>query len=426
MRSGNPTTEEKSGPKPARRRILAPGIRIGLLLACGGGVAAWIAITSRYSGEPPPAPDRPRDVRYDNYRNPSGPWSIHVVRVPRHSRQFEISTAHATGKAIGLTPVTEQTAHLKSATGVPVAAINGDFYQREGPYAGDPRGLQVVQGELISAPKGGAGFWIDAAGQPHATNIISRMEVTWPDGSSSAIGLNESRLPDRVALYTPALGSSTGTKGGRELVLEPRDAQPWPPLRPGRTYRVRVREIRESADTPILAGTLVLSVGPAALKSLPRVDAGAEMSLTTATEPDLRGAKAAISGGPILLQRGQRRRFRTPDSDSYEFSSIVERHPRSAIGWNDDYFFLVVVDGRRKGVSEGMTLNELSAYLAELGCREGMNLDGGGSATLWYDGQVRNYLCDGYEREVANCLVVCRKAETTWEVSQSHPGGQAR
>ena len=60
-----------------------------------------------------------------------------------------------------------------------------------------------------------------------------------------------------------------------------------------------------------------------------------------------------------------------------------------------------------------MTLNELAAYLVELGCEEAMNLDGGGSATLWYDGKVRNHPCDGYEREVANCLIVCKKTVGT-------------
>jgi exopolysaccharide biosynthesis protein len=68
------------------------------------------------------------------------------------------------------------------------------------------------------------------------------------------------------------------------------------------------------------------------------------------------------------------------------------------------------VDGRQKGVSEGMTLKELAAYLVELGCQEAMNLDGGGSATIWYDGKVRNHPCDGYEREVANSLIVFKKS----------------
>jgi hypothetical protein len=80
----------------------------------------------------------------------------------------------------------------------------------------------------------------------------------------------------------------------------------------------------------------------------------------------------------------------------------------SAIGWNKDSFWLVQVDGRQRR-SIGMNLSELSKLLIDLGCTEGMNLDGGGSATLWYNGKVRNRPCDGEEREIANSLVVVQK-----------------
>ena len=56
-----------------------------------------------------------------------------------------------------------------------------------------------------------------------------------------------------------------------------------------------------------------------------------------------------------------------------------------------------------------MTLDELAKLLMKLGCEEAMNLDGGGSATLWYHGQVRNSPCDRMEREIANCLVIVKK-----------------
>lgn len=86
-----------------------------------------------------------------------------------------------------------------------------------------------------------------------------------------------------------------------------------------------------------------------------------------------------------------------------------ERHPRTAVGWNGRCLFLVEVDGRQKNLSVGMTLDELAKLLTKLGCEEAMNFDGGGSATLWYDGQVRNSPCDRMEREIANCLVIVKK-----------------
>lgn len=383
------------------------------LLACLSGLALLNGPAVR--GEDGPSPDSKavHEISYDNYRKPAGPWSIHVVRVPRKSILFQLRTMHATGKALGLTPVTDQTNPSNAAPGIPVAAINGDFYHREGPYAGDPRGLQIVEGELISAPTGGASFCVDLIGEPQMVTAVSRLQVSWPDGSTSPIGLNENRLANRITLYTPALGPSTHTTAGRELVLERQGKNPWLPLRPGRTYRARVREIRESGDTQILPETMVLSIGPGALKTVPAIEPGAELIISALTEPALRGVKTAISGGPMLVRNGKRARLKAPDSDSYEFSSMMERHPRSAVGWNEEHFFLVTVDGRQKGLSAGMTLDELAAYLIELGCQEAMNLDGGGSATLWYEGKVRNQPCDGYEREVANSLIVCKRPTGT-------------
>src|SRR6266516_3136761 len=320
----NPFALDNTGPststlrrKRASRvaRIATEG-RTARFLSCLWGLAVSIGISAENDNGSAPSDSLAHEISYNNYRKPTGPWSIHVVRVPRQNTQFQLCTMHALGKAVGLTPVTDQTTLSSSARGVPVAATNGDFYQRDGPYAGDPRGLQITEGELISAPIGSASFCIDAIGEPHVINAVSLLQVTWPNGSTSLIGLNEGRLPNRLTLYTPALGSSTHTTGGRELVLEQQGNNPWLPLRPGRTQRARVREVRESGDTQILPGTMVLSIGPALLKTTPRIEPGAELSISTVIEPSLRGVRTAISGGPVLVRDGKRQRFKAPDSDA--------------------------------------------------------------------------------------------------------------
>ncbi len=348
-------------------------------------------------------------LSYSHDVQPKVPWSIHIIRVPRQKSVYQFHAAHAQKHALGLTPVSEQIKQLGAEPGLAVAAVNGDYYQRDGAYAGDPRGLQIMDGELLSAPAGTASFWVDAIGEPHATNTVSRLQVTWPDGTASPIGLNGPRPAAGLELYTPALGDSTKTAKGRELVLERKDNQPWLPLQAGKSYPARVRETREAGDTPIAPGTMVLSIGPSAPASVPHPPVGAEVILSTATLPALRGVKTAISGGPVLVANGKRLRIEASGSESYQVSSMMERHPRTAVGWNDDCIFLVTVDGRQKEVSAGMTLNELGTYLASLGCRDAINLDGGGSATLWCDGAVKNRPCDGFERPVANALVVLKK-----------------
>lgn len=58
------------------------------------------------------------------------------------------------------------------------------------------------------------------------------------------------------------------------------------------------------------------------------------------------------------------------------------RHPRTAVCWAPRRLTLVVVDGRQPGYSGGMRLKELAGLLRELGCRDALNLDGGGSTTM--------------------------------------------
>jgi hypothetical protein len=349
-------------------------------------------------------------IIYTNYRVRKAPWSIHVVKVDRKSPLFELRSVHAESQAIGLSTLTEQIRTISKSGGKPVAGINGDFYQRDSLLAGDPRGLQICDGNILSSP-GGATFWIDAVGEPHADNVSSQFQVIWADGSSTPFEINGTPRSSRAELYTDVFGDRIPDteSGSRLLVLEAEAPATLSPLHIGRSYSVRVREVRNSEDK-IPAGGAILAIGPRLGSRVPKIGADAKAKLVTLCTPNLKGIKNAISGGPVLMRDGHR--LRMPQGNSFEFSSMDERHPRTAIGWNADYYFLMEVDGRQRHLSAGMTLDELTDFMADLGCENLMNLDGGGSATLWYLGKVRNSPCDGHEREIANSLVVVRKDES--------------
>ena len=334
-----------------------------------------------------------------------GPVLANIVKIPRSDRTLEIHSIHSGGKAIGLATLSEQLKSLEA--GKVIAAVNGDFYVREGAFAGDPRGLQIMNGELISAPIKSSSFWMDANGEPHIALTQSEFRVSGPGGWSSPFGLNGKCEPNQVQLYTSALGA-TQREGAREIVLVPAQGDTNAPLRPGRDYTMKVVSVRGATNSAISPGTFVLMLGSAVAKAAPAIQPGSTVTLSTATVPSLRGVKSAISGGPILVIGGKRQRFDTAASDSYQYSSMLEKHPRSALGWNQQTYFWVEVDGRQKE-SIGMTLIELASFMAELGCDEAMNLDGGGSATIWFEGAVRNKPCDGAERPVANSLALVRK-----------------
>ncbi len=92
------------------------------------------------------------------------------------------------------------------------------------------------------------------------------------------------------------------------------------------------------------------------------------------------------------------------------------RHPRScACITNNKKVLLITVDGR-SAESYGVNLAELTFLARQLGCRDALNLDGGGSTTLWIEGKgVVNYPSDNKkfdhegERAVSNILVVKRR-----------------
>lgn len=364
-----------------------------------GGVSLllWLASCGCLFAAAGTRPDRlcvPPGLEYLHHRIGEGPWSIHVVKVDRSAVRFRLVSTLAQDHVYGLATVSEQVATLRDAR--PVAAVNADFFAiRPGPYQGDPRGLHIAGGELISSPQG-AGFWIDDKGRPHIGQVTAQFRASGPDGLNVPFGLNEERGDDEAVLYTPAVGSSTRTEGGVELVLERAGEGAWLPLSPSGSYRARVTAVTKEGDSGLTPTAMALSIGSALAQRLPLPTTGVVLTLDLATSPDLTGTRTAVGGGPILLNEG-----RSPD-----WPPPQPRHPRTALGWNDDQFVLVVVDGRQEGLSVGMTYPELASLMTRLGCRHAVNLDGGGSSTLWLDGRVMNSPSDGRERPVANSLVV--------------------
>ena len=117
--------------------------------------------------------------------------------------------------------------------------------------------------------------------------------------------------------------------------------------------------------------------------------------------------REAVGGQPTVLWKG----VQVPCALRF----CQQRHPRTAVGLSAErrFLLLVVVDGRRAGAA-GMTIAELGGYLASLGARWAVNLDGGGSSTMWVEDRVVNQPSDGRERVVANHLGVIGNSSKKW------------
>lgn len=105
-----------------------------------------------------------------------------------------------------------------------------------------------------------------------------------------------------------------------------------------------------------------------------------------------------------------------PVDDWVNNSSAWVRNPRTSVAFNANYIYFVVCDGRSTA-SAGMTYPELGNWLiSNLGAQWATNQDGGGSSTIWVNGQVKNVPSDGSPRAVANGLtmvVVQPKVQST-------------
>ncbi|MDB4912431.1 MAG: hypothetical protein JWM95_75 [Gemmatimonadetes bacterium] len=93
--------------------------------------------------------------------------------------------------------------------------------------------------------------------------------------------------------------------------------------------------------------------------------------------------REAVGGRPLLVRDSM---VLTSVDSSGGAAFATARHPRSAAGIarNGRRLLLVVVDGRQKPYSDGMSLRELATLMLALGARDALNLDGGGSTTFVY------------------------------------------
>ena len=85
-----------------------------------------------------------------------------------------------------------------------------------------------------------------------------------------------------------------------------------------------------------------------------------------------------VEDGVIAVEKGE------------EVGHAKASNPRTAIGMLGEGHYLFLVSDGRTGESEGLSLSELAELMAAMGCREAYNLDGGGSSTLVFLGEVVN------------------------------------
>jgi len=339
-----------------------------------------------------------RGGRSDN--EATGPRVINLLRIDL--KQAELRIAHALDEGVGL----ETSSSIAARYGA-IAAVNAGFFRTTGTYRGEPSGVLLLDGKLISEPiEGRAAFGLIKRGDETGI-IFGHLKFSGSvetRGSRHTIdGLNRPRGANELVVYSPEFHRTTlTTRDGVEVIVR-------------RNKAVRMRDAVGSSAIPP-DGFVISASGSARDWMIANLRLGSLVRVITKLLPvereiadSWKRALFIVGGGPQLIADGR-------VSITFEEEKIVarfvgDRHPRTAIArLKDGRILFATVDGRQPEVSVGMSLPELASLLLEFGASEAINLDGGGSTTMVVNGKLVNTPSDqAGERPVSDSILVLPK-----------------
>jgi len=314
-------------------------------------------------------------------------------------------------------------AQRKSTEGaIYFAGTNGDFFDTSAAYPagfnGRPIGGNMVDCEIAQIPNNYGIFAVDENKIPDIGFMTYKGSIIHGGSTWAITSVNHTRGTNALVLYNQYQGKVTKTnQWGTEILIELLPGNTWGV---NKTLKAKVLEIEKNkGNMTIPAGKAVLSGHGTAQADLDLLAVGDEIEINL--ELTMNGKKAPwaqMTGGD------NRRPMLKNGVVETEISQVWdERHPRTAIGFSitGDTLIFCVVDGR-SGLSEGVTTKELAQLMQSAGAYTAINLDGGGSSTLFIDtyGQV-NVPSDGTERPSGNNVFVVSTAPSDPVIGQIIP-----
>jgi len=415
-------------PKPFRRsqhRWLSALVSILLLALVAGPAAA--------AGWQPIVPG----IDYQLFRLP-GPNRAHVARMDRDAADLTLETSLADRQLVDGTQtvrgMAEQYDETLSAwtpdwgSRMHVAvAINGSFHDVETgvPLSGMVQGGWYIRrfddlggGSGFAYRRDGSAFIGGCVDQPADEQLLTVLRT---GASHPVAAINSGPRANDIAIYTQHYGRRLPDRRGfgiRITMEEPLGIFPYPRM----AYGVITQIQEDISSTTIAFDEVVLSARGSATDWLrANVQVGDRIGISTQIvhyEADCETSKgdswaetySSLSGSFEFLIDG--------DIRSFDALGATNRNPRTAICYNDQWMYFVVVDGRSPGFSVGMTIDELGRFCRDnLGADWGINQDGGGSSTMWIEGEVVNQPSDGHERGVSNGIMMVALEPNEWSTA---------
>lgn len=280
-----------------------------------------------------------------------------------------------------------------------LAAVNGDFFA-----GGQALGGVISDGKLLQTP---SAVHDQLLFNPPRTVPASSTDgwtatVSGARGTLHLDAVNRPGSGNQLVLFTPGYGPATPACTCAQLILN------TDPHLNGRVGVVIPAHAVGYTRQPVALwpSRMVLAGYGAMGQVMARWwQAGLPVGLRLAVRLAAPSAQS-VGGHPILIQNGQpwpydpTQRFRDP--------FLYKPEPRSAVAWDrSGRLWLVTADGRQGSRGPGLTAAGLIVFLQQqLHAVGAFQLDGGGSATMVVNGQLVNRPSDGWERPVANALVV--------------------
>ncbi len=360
-------------------------------------LAPGVTLTTIVRGTEPADPD-------EILTTPRGPWRVSLLTIDPRRAKGELRAV--TGPDVAKV---EKTSVLATQYGA-LAAVNASFFTFSASveYPGDPVGLGVYDGKLLSEPTvdpGEVGVLFDTdrlrpqygafswAGHVQARdlrvglNAINHPPVV-PVGCEQLADQAACPVNGDTVVITPEFRATTPAGPGTELVLDAKGC-----------VRHRSDNVRGLA---LNKGERALQATGADVAALRRVSGcvkiGSELRDETGELVRLGADSQAVNGRQRLLRDGA---VVVPPVDN----SFFARNPRTFIGSKRSGELVIgVIDGRQ-AISVGTTLDETAAVAKSIGLWNSINLDGGGSSTMVVEGAVINSVSGSAERAVGDALV---------------------
>lgn len=313
--------------------------------------------------------------------------------------KVRLDVVHALDSAIG----TEKTSSMATRHGA-IAGVNGGFFRLDKSiFAGDAAGVLMIDNAFIS----------ESVNNRTALEILNLKDKTmvfiekvnasakiYIKKDSLDAGINRERKKDDVLIFTDYFSRTTLTDpDGVEFVV--------------RNNKIRqIFDKKGSSEIPA-DGFVISASGKKREEFLRRLKIGMKVTRGFANVVVMDGsmpnmfvpAEDATNGVPQLVKNGKIDITWQEEGESKEF--VETKHPRTAVAkLKDGKFLMITVDGRSES-SGGISLEDLAKLLLELGATDAMNLDGGGSTTMFLEGKLVNSPSDKEgERKVGDAILV--------------------